>query len=70
MKHLAAALMSSLKALVIDPEDEIGKKIMARVNIKKNKRKIIFYRIFFYIKRIFMLYYIIMMIKNQWQLWN
>ncbi|CAF2815635.1 unnamed protein product [Rotaria sp. Silwood2] len=30
MKHYAAALMSSLKALVIDPEDQVGKQIMAR----------------------------------------
>ncbi|CAF4958473.1 unnamed protein product, partial [Rotaria sp. Silwood1] len=30
MKHYTAAFMSSLKALVIDPEDPIGKQIMAR----------------------------------------
>lgn len=34
MRHYAAALMASLKALVIDPEDAIGKQIMARVVIK------------------------------------
>ncbi|CAF0857936.1 unnamed protein product [Rotaria sordida] len=30
MRHYSAALMASLKALVIDPEDQIGKQIMAR----------------------------------------
>jgi tetratricopeptide (TPR) repeat protein len=30
MKHLAAALMTALKALVIDPEDQTGKEMMAR----------------------------------------
>jgi hypothetical protein len=49
MKHLAAALMSSLKALVIDPEDEKCKQIMARVNIKK-QRKNYFLLDIFYIK--------------------
>jgi hypothetical protein len=32
MKHLAAALMTALKALVIDPEDQTGKEMMARVS--------------------------------------
>jgi hypothetical protein len=49
MKHLAAALMSSLKALIIDPEDEIGKKIMARVNIKKKKNEKLFFIGYFFI---------------------
>jgi len=38
MKHLAAALMSSLKALAIDPEDSTAKQIMARV-CRENERK-------------------------------
>jgi len=48
MKHLASALMSSLKALVIDPEDERGKQIMAQVSILKEF--VFFLFIYFYIK--------------------
>lgn len=46
MNHLAAALMSSLKALVIDPEDTITKEIMALVSIK---RKIIKHKKFLFL---------------------
>jgi hypothetical protein len=42
MNHFAAALMSSLKALVIDPEDPIGKQIMARVSITRRKSYLLF----------------------------
>jgi hypothetical protein len=35
MNHLTPALMSSLKALVIDPEDQAGKHIMAQVRMTK-----------------------------------
>jgi len=49
MKHLAAALMSSLKALVLDPEDQAGKQIMAQVSIKKRKITYLFIYLFIFI---------------------
>lgn len=34
MKHLNVALVSSLQGLALDPEDPIGKQLMARVRSK------------------------------------
>jgi hypothetical protein len=38
MNHFVPALISSLKALVIDPEDQGGKHTMAQVRVTKKKR--------------------------------
>jgi hypothetical protein len=32
MKRFSAALLSSLQGLTLDPEDQLGKQIMARVD--------------------------------------
>jgi hypothetical protein len=37
MNHFVPALMSSLKALVIDPEDQGGKHTMAQVRMTKKR---------------------------------
>ena len=47
MNHFAAALMSSLKSLVIDPEDPIGKQTMARVSITETKSYLLLILIFY-----------------------
>ena len=45
MKHFTAALLSSLQGLTLDPENRIGKQIMARVNHHRssfNNTKLLF----------------------------
>jgi hypothetical protein len=41
MNHFVPALISSLKALVIDPEDQGGKHTMAQVRVTKKNAEII-----------------------------
>jgi hypothetical protein len=46
MNHFTSALMSSLRALVIDPEDQAGKRIMAQVSTTKRRKKL--FHVFFF----------------------